>query len=323
MWNSGLVRALLISEHFNDEAVSDVATLLPGLAKLGVNALILEVNYHFEFKRHPNLRHPYSTISAKAANRFAHRARDVGIEVIPLFQVLGNQSDGSVNSPLLAQYPEFDATPGSFSYNAGIHSREWDPMNEKVDRIIFSLIDELIEAFSARSFHIGLGEIFLLGHPRSPSTHDKHPAVVFAYVANVYRQFLIYRRNVNVLMWGDRLINGNEFDFGPWESSMNDTWEAVDLIPRDVIVCPWHYKPRDSYPSIPMLTEKGFRVLPMCWSNFEATADLIRFCNSLNNEKLSGFLFSSWNIKTDDLLYFKPLLEGLKLLEQLEGKWKL
>jgi hypothetical protein len=52
-------------------------------------------------------------------------------------------------------------------------------------------------------------------------------------------------------MWGDRLIDGKKYDFGEWEASTNGTAAAIDLIPKDIIVCPWHYELRDNYPSIP------------------------------------------------------------------------
>jgi len=58
-------------------------------------------------------------------------------------------------------------------------------------------------------------------------------------------------------MWGDRLIDGKKYDFGEWEASTNGTAAAIDLIPKDIIVCPWHYELRSDYPSIPMFIEKG------------------------------------------------------------------
>jgi len=40
------------------------------------------------------------------------------------------------------------------------------------------------------------------------------------------------------------------------------TQAAIDLIPKDIIVCGWHYGKRESYPLVPSLLEKGFRVVP-------------------------------------------------------------
>ena len=61
---------------------------------------------------------------------------------------------------------------------------------------------------------------------------------------------------------GDRLFDAKEHKWGEWEAAKNGTAPAVDLIPKDVIVCPSHYERRDAYPSIPLFVKKGFRVLP-------------------------------------------------------------
>ena len=309
------VRALMITNHFNDGQLSKLSPLFSSFEQLGINALILEIDYHFEFQSHPNLRDPENTITLKGAQLFTKRAKLHGITVIPLFHILGNQSLGPDKSPLLYAYPEFDTTPAQFINNIGIHAREWDPLNEKIERIIFALLEEIIDAFSAPAMHIGMGEIFLLGHEHSPSTCDKNPAVLFAYVTNVYRQYLVYSLNASVLMFADRLIDGKVHDFGPWESSYCDTAEAIDLIPRDVIICPWHYKPQPEYLSIPEFVDRGFRILPTCWHDVNATTEFISYCLSIDDEHLLGFMFSTLNVKTDDIPDYKPLIKGLSLIE--------
>ena len=315
LWQTNHVRALMITNHFNDEMLLRLSPLFTSFEQLGINAIVLEVGYHFDFKSHVNLRDTKHQITRSGARLFTQRAQNHGISIIPLFHILGNQSEGHQKSPLLTTYPEFDTTPAHFTNNAGIHAREWDPLNEKIERIIFSLLEELIDAFSAPAIHIGMGEIFLLGHEHSPSTRDKNPAVLFAYVANVYRQFLVYSQNVSVLMFADRLIDGAVHDFGPWESSYCGTAEAIDLLPRDLIICPWHYKPQIEYPSIPEFTSRGFRILPTCWHDINATSEFMTYCLSAVNEHLLGFMFSTLNVKTNDIPVYKPLLKGISILK--------
>ena len=319
-WDPENIRALLISEHHTDSSLNKLASYLPALKEIGVNAIILEVNYHFEFKSYLTIRHPAHIISRHAASEFAKKAHNIGITIIPLFQVLGHQSKGLENSPLLIQHPDFDTTPGAFPFNAGLVSREWDPLNDDINTIVFNLIEEIIEAFQAPAIHIGMAEIFLLGHPRSPSTRYKNPAVLFAYVVNVYRNFLIDTMQKGMLIWGDRLIDGRKLGLGPWETSLNGTWDAIDLIPRDVIVCPWHYKPFPAYPSIDQLASRDFRVLPMSWNDFDAIHELIHYCHSLNNPIFRGFIFSAWNVPVEDIPHFPPLLKGIQILNQLGGQ---
>ena len=45
-------------------------------------------------------------------------------------------------------------------------------------------------------------------------------------------------------------------------SSKNGTASAVDSIPKDIIICDWHYEKRADYPSLRYFQDKGFRVWP-------------------------------------------------------------
>jgi hypothetical protein len=181
-------------------------------------------------------------------------------------------------------------------------------------------MDEIIDAFNADAFHVGMDEIFLLGSEQSPTTRGKDSGVLFAKAVNEIYAHLVRKRHVEMLMWGDRLIDGKKYDFGEWEAAVNGTATAVDLIPKDIIICPWHYEVRESYPSISMFIEKGFRVLPAGWKDVDATKALIGFSQMHADSKLLGHMFTTWGVKKDALLEFPPLVEGLKLLREIESK---
>jgi hypothetical protein len=138
--------------------------------------------------------------------------------------------------------------------------------------------------------------------------------VLFAKAVNDIRRHLVRERHVEMLMWGDRLIDGKEYDYGEWESSVNGTAAAIDMIPKDIIVCPWHYEPREAYPSIPMFLDKGFRVLPAVGRKVDAATALIEYSRQHDGPKLLGYMFTTWGVKKDALLDFPALVEGLKLL---------
>jgi hypothetical protein len=181
-------------------------------------------------------------------------------------------------------------------------------------------MDELIETFEADAIHVGMDEVFLLGDEFSPSTKGKDPAKLYAKTINELYDHLAKKRGVEMLMWGDRLIDGNKYAFGEWESSVNGTAPAVDMIPKDIIICPWHYEPMDEYPSIPMFIEKGFRVLPAGWKEPEATKSLIRYSFHFKNPHMLGHIFTTWGVESQQLLKFPALLEGIKQIRKVESK---
>jgi hypothetical protein len=307
-------RAVHLLNYDTDADLDALAKNLAPLAKLGVNVIILEVDYNFAFKSHPELRRGESPITREGARRFAAACKQNKIRLIPEFQSLGHQSWKAETFPLLTVNPQFDLTPGAFPNNDGIYCREWDPLNPQVWRVVFDLMDEIIDAFHADALHAGMDEVFLLGSEQSPTTKGQDPGALFAKAVNEIHKHLVGKRKVEMLMWGDRLIDGEQFDFGEWEASMNGTATAIERIPKDIIICPWHYEARESYPSITMFIDKGFRVLPAGWKDVEATKALLQFSRAHAGPRLLGHMFTTWGVKKDELLQFPALVEGLNLL---------
>ena len=309
------IRGLHLLDYNTDIDLDTLGQKLESLSKLGVNVIILEVDYNFAFKSHPELRRGTNPITRDGARRFAALCKKFNIRVIPEFQSLGHQSWKAETFPLLTAYPPFDITPGAFPNNEGIYCREWDPTNPEVLRVIFQLMDEIIDAFHADAMHVGMDEVFLLGSESSPSTKGKDAGTLFAKAVNDIYQHLVRKQHVEMFMWGDRLIDSKKYNLGEWEASINGTAAAIDLIPKDIIVCPWHYQLKDTYPSIEMFIEKGFRVLPAGWNNVDATRALINYSKQHAGPKLLGHLFTTWGVKKDALVDFPPLVEGLKILQ--------
>ena len=297
-------RAVHLLDYNTDAALDALGQNLPALAQQGINVIVLEVDYNFAFKSHPELRRGTDQVTRDGARRFAALCRKLNIRLIPEFQSLGHQSWKAETFPLLTVYPKFDLTPGAFPNNEGLYCREWDPTNAEVWRVVFKLMDEIIDAFEADAMHVGMDEVFLLGSDQSPSTKGKNPAELFAKAVNELHAHLVGNRKLEMLMWGDRLIDGQAYDLGEWEASKNGTAAAIEMIPKDIIICPWHYEARDSYPSIPMFIEKGFRVLPTGWKKVEATKALTAYSRTQTGPKMLGQMFSTWGVKKEELLDF-------------------
>ena len=146
--------------------------------------------------------------------------------------------------PLLTKYPELDLTPDVPSDNKGFYCREWNPLDPKVNEIVFPLIDELVDAFDAKAVHVGMDEVFLLAS-EDAKTKGHDPADVFAKTVNDLHDHIVGQRGLTMLMWADRLIDGKQLKMGEWEASQVGTAAAIDKIPKDIILCPWHYEPRE------------------------------------------------------------------------------
>jgi hypothetical protein len=169
-------------------------------------------------------------------------------------------------------------------------------------------MDELIEVFEADALHVGLDEVFIIGDDDCPRCKGRGKAELFAGAVNDYHKHLVGEHKIEMLMWGDRLIDASKFSFGKWEASANDTAKAVDMIGKDIIICDWHYELRDAYESVPMFLEKGFRVWPASWKKPDAARAFVDYSKRYDNDRMLGHLNTTWGaVAIKKLPSFEPL----------------
>jgi hypothetical protein len=294
------------------EQATTLLETLPKLASNGVNVVIAEVDYAYEFQSHPEVRGKQFVTRAQA-QELASTAHSLGIRLIPQVNCLGHQSWSKNTLPLLTSHPEFDETPGQFPDNKGIYCRSWCPQNPEVNKVVFTLIDELIDGFDADAVHVGMDEVFLIGSEYCPRCRGGDRAKLFAKAVNDLHEHIVIQRKREMLMWGDRFLDASTMGDSEWEASKNGTYGAVDLVPKDIILCDWHYEKRDHYPSVPFLLSKGFRVWPSGWQPLEATVAFSRFAAQEKNPKMVGYLCTTWGkVKLRNAADWPPLVEPLR-----------
>ncbi len=292
----------------SQDKTAQLTEVVGKLAKLGVNIIIAEINYGYEYQSHPELR-------GKNPSKKEHVKKLLGecskhnVRLIPQFQCLGHQSWRKNIFPLLLKYPQFDERLGKYGKNEQIYCRSWCPLHPEVNRIVFDLMDELILVFEADALHVGMDEVFLIGEDSCPRCRGKDKAKLFAKAVNDYHKHLVKKHKIEMLMWGDRLIDAGKIKYGKWEASANGTAGAINMIPKDIIICDWHYEKRDTYESIPMFLKKGFRVWPAGWKKLEATRALVEYSRRFESNRMLGHLNTTWGaVPIKDLTKFKPIL---------------
>jgi len=105
-------------------------------------------------------------------------------------------------------------------------------------------------------------------------------AELFAGEVRLLRDHLA-QKNRQLWIWGDRLLDGKTTGIGMWEASYNNTYRAIDMIPKDVMICDWHYERADK--TAVYFAMKGLNVITCPWQNPSAaliqTQDMINFKN--------------------------------------------
>ncbi|HZV34632.1 MAG TPA: family 20 glycosylhydrolase [Verrucomicrobiae bacterium] len=298
----------------SDRQADQLVEQLPRLKADGVNVIIAEVDYSFDFKTHPQLRDS-RYITRPAAQRLAKAARENGTRLIPQINCLGHQSWSSNTLPLLVKYPQFDETPGKFPHNKGIYCRSWCPLNPDVKKVMFACVDELIDAFDADAFHVGMDEVFIIGSEYCPRCHGKDPSKLFAKAVNDFHRHIVGKKKIEMLMWGDRLLDAKALGYSEWEASTNGTYRTIDHIPKDIIICDWHYEKQTNYASVPLLLSKGFRVWPSGWQPLENSEAFSAYSQREREEnpRLIGYLCTTWGkAKISNAADWPPIVDVLK-----------
>jgi len=277
-----------------ESSAQQLIMTLPALARAGANVVVVEVDYSFDFQTHPELR-TRDFITQATAHRLAAVARRCGIRLIPEFNCLGHQSFGGQVQPLLRQHPEFSEPPGRTLTDTNLYCLEWCPQAPGLNDIVFALIDELAGAFEADAVHVGMDEVYLLGADECPRCHGKNPAALFAAQVNALHAHIVGKKKWQMLMWADRVIGPKYQGYSRYDHAGNDLSAAIDLIPRDIVMCDWHYEWRQSYPSVPYLIGKGFRVWPAGFMPLKAAQAFSDFAARQTNPPVLGWLATTWN----------------------------
>ena len=267
------------------------------LATRKVNTLILRVDFNYQYESHPELKDSIA-LSKNDVKKLVAICRKNNIRIIPQVNLLGHQSwAGSVGN-LLKVYPEFDETPlvkmpEKYVWpNAdGLYCKSYCPLHPEVHNVVFALADEICDVFETDSFHAGMDEVFYIGEIQCPRCSGRDKAELFADEVRTIRDHLAIKGR-KLWIWGDRLIDGKTTGLGEWEASYNNTYRAIDLIPKDVVICDWHYERPDQTPVY--FAMKGFDVVTCPWrmpANAVLQAqDMVKFRNHSTPEMKEHFI---------------------------------
>jgi hypothetical protein len=275
------------------------------LASRELNALILRVDYNYQYKSHPELRDSVA-LSESDVKKLVEVCRKHRIKIVPQINLLGHQSWAGRILNLLKVYPEFDETPSvkmpekyEWPNEDGLYCKSYCPQHPEVHKVVFALVDELLEVFEASDFHAGLDEVFYIAEKECPRCSGHDPAKLFSDEVWRIRNHLA-QQDRKLWIWGDRLLDGKVSGLGMWEASMNNTHRAIDMVPRDIFICDWHYERPDK--TAVYFAMKGLQVATCPWRKPEVAriqiADMVGFrsgSTSQMRDYFQGIILTSWS----------------------------
>jgi N-acetyl-beta-hexosaminidase len=277
-----------------------------------VNTLVLRVDYAYQFKSHPELVDSFA-LSEKEVKKIVRACKQGDIKIVPQINLLGHQSWANRTGKLLAVYPQFDETPWvempvkyEWPNADNLYCKSYCPLYPGLHKILFDVIDEICDAFESDAFHAGMDEVFYIGEKKCPRCGGHDPAELFADEVRRIHDHL-KENGKQLWIWGDRLLDGKTTGLGEWEASMNNTYRAVDMIPKDVIICDWHYERADQ--TAVYFAMKGLNVISCPFRNAQAgteqVEDMYRFRERSTPEMRERFYGVMQTIWTRNDLFLK------------------
>jgi hypothetical protein len=299
------IKGVCIGAPDRDDVEEFVSLIDTVLAPSGVNTLILRIDYNYHFKSHPELVGE-NALRKKDIGKLVEVCKEHKIRLIPQINLLGHQSWATKVGKLLEVYPELDETPAiklpkeyKWPNPDGLYCKSYCPLHPDVHKIVFDLVDEITDVFETDAFHAGMDEVFYLGHKQCPRCNGLDPAVLFAGEVTAIRNHLALQGK-ELWIWGDRLIDGKTTGLGEWEASYNNTYRAIDLIPKDVMICDWHYE--KAHPTPVLFASKGLPVVVCPWRDSGVASEQVSMLRSLMKNgskemksKYAGIVHTYWN----------------------------
>jgi hypothetical protein len=278
------VRGLSIAAPSRAILDSFITFIHQELAPRKVNTLILRVDYNYQYKSHPELADS-NGLSATEVKKIVEACKQHKIRIVPQVNLLGHQSWASNTGLLLQKYPQFDETPHvkmpvkyEWPNADGLYCKSYCPLHPDVHSVVFDIMDEICDVFEASAFHAGMDEVFYIGDDKCPRCQGRDKAELFAGEVRKIRDHLAASKR-ELWIWGDRLLDGKATGLGMWEASYNNTHRAIDMIPKDVVICDWHYERADK--TAVYFAMKGFNVITCPWRRpavaIEQVNDMVSF----------------------------------------------
>ena len=317
------IRGLAIAVPDKDNLDRFVRFIDEELSTRKINTLILRVDYKYKYKSHPELARA-NGLTQLEVDKIVNACKKHNIDIIPQINLLGHQSWHSKLEMLLQVYPQFDETPHislpdkyEWPNDDGLYCKSYCPLHPEVHNVVFDLVDEIISAFRADAFHAGMDEVFYIADDKCPRCAGRDKAELFAGELTKIRNHLA-KTDKKLWIWGDRLLDGKTTGLGMWEASMNNTHKAIDMIPKDIMICDWHYEKAE--PTAAYFALKGFDVATSSWrtgavaqEQLALMQDLRNNSNSETGKRIKGMVHTCWSSVSSFLDRFYAPLDTSKI----------
>ena len=217
--------------------------LIPMLARLKFSHVLVMTNY-VRWDASKPMWHPNGATKDEA-KRVAELVRTNGMKAIPLLETPGHAQwffYGGANRDLMQDPLVTDP----YAY---------DTLNPRTFEIILPILKEIVDVFKPEFVHIGHDEVAALDRGRFPGRPDGQALgleKLFADHAVKLHDYLA-TLGVGTMIWHDVALSTAYRD------------KILPALPKDIVICAWHYSPASDYSTLADAQSQGFRVIGSSW----------------------------------------------------------
>lgn len=255
------------------------------------NHVVLETWGVFKSEKFPFLSVTNAYLTTAEAKRLATLARDLGVTLIPQFNVFGHATGARFSS---GKHVALDRHPQYAPLFEPAGGWNWCLTNPATRDVLKELLVEVHAAFLYPPYvHIGCDEANLpsCARCRAAGPYWKLFATHVTELAEALRS-----RGARTMMWHDMLLDHGD---PRWKGFYANGTEGMatyvrDALPKDIVICDWYYgkvPAGGDYPTLRHFRDCGFDTLTCPWTETSGIAAQGAFART---NGLYGLLQTVW-----------------------------
>ena len=230
------------------------------------NYVVLESWGMFRSERYPFLAYKDSYLTPAEATRLATLARDLGVTLVPQFNVFGHAAGARSMS---GKHVTLDFHPECVPLFEPAGGWNWCLTNPATKEVLKGVLAEMHEAFLNPPFvHIGCDEANepSCARCRAVGPYGRLFAAHVREIAAAMRA-----RGARVMLWHDMLLDRADVRWKGFYANGDAELDRAfrEEFPKDIVVCDWYYgkvPETKEYPTLRHFRDCGFDTLTCPWT---------------------------------------------------------